>query len=396
MTQNKKVTKLIVSLLCTSFLVSASLQVIRAEDEDLTNQLSGIEQKMQEAQNKKANAEATIGTVSEQLRQVQIELDQATNELKSIEKQLHDTQIEIDKNEKLLKEAEARLKQRENVFNKRVRDIYINGQLSYLDVIIGSKDFSDFANRLEILKRIIDSDITLINSIKKEREDINARKAKLEEDKAKIVVLQKAAKEKQALVEQKKQERTVVLQRAMNDRDAAMQAYNDMQASSNSIKAVLQQREAARRAAAAAAAASSGSSASSTEYVQGTGQLAWPANGPITSPFGWRTHPIFGRQIFHSGIDIGIDEGTPVHAADRGTVVSAGWMDGYGNVVVVDHGNGLSTLYAHNSEITVSEGQVVNKGQTVAISGNTGNSTGAHLHFEVRSGGEPVNPMGYL
>ena len=124
--------------------------------------------------------------------------------------------------------------------------------------------------------------------------------------------------------------------------------------------------------------------------------MAWPVSGPITSPFGYRFHPIYGRKIFHSGIDIGVDEGTPVHAADSGVVVEADWIDGYGNAVIIDHGNGMSTLYGHNSELAVSAGQTVSKGQVIAYAGSTGNSTGPHVHFEVRVNGDPVNPLNYL
>ena len=130
--------------------------------------------------------------------------------------------------------------------------------------------------------------------------------------------------------------------------------------------------------------------------VQGTGAMIWPVNGVITSPYGYRTHPIFGTTIYHSGIDIGVDYGTPVQAADGGTVVEAGWVSGYGYAVVIDHGNGLSTLYGHNQELAVSAGQSVSQGQVIAYAGSTGNSTGPHVHFEVRANGDPVDPQGYV
>ena len=131
--------------------------------------------------------------------------------------------------------------------------------------------------------------------------------------------------------------------------------------------------------------------------VIGSGILGYPCSGPITSPFGYRIHPIFGTTIYHSGIDIGVDEGTPVHAADSGVVIYSGsGLTGYGNVVIIDHGNGLSTLYAHNSALLVSEGESVSKGQVVAYSGMTGYATGPHVHFEVRVNGSPTDPMGYL
>ena len=391
-------TRLVAALL-SGVVLCGTPAYIMAEDEDLTNQLDSIQQQVNQQNAAKADAETVIGSVSEQLRQIEEQLRQATAELGTIKEQRVAVENDITLNERQLAEAQKRLEGRESVFYKRVRDIYINGRLSYLDVVIGSKDFSDFANRLEVLKRIIDSDITLINEIKKERADIEAHKQKLEADRAKLVELEKAALAKQAEIEQKKAERNVVLQKAQNDRATAMQAIEELNASSAQVSAMLKERQAARAAAAAAAAAaaqSSGGQGTSDNWVQGTGQLGWPVSGEITSPYGYRVHPIWGTTIYHSGIDIGVDEGTPVHAADGGVVVWSGWMGGYGYAVVIDHGNGLSTLYGHNSELAVDEGQSVAKGQVISYAGSTGNSTGPHVHFEVRVNGDPVDPMGYL
>lgn len=391
-------TRLVAALL-SGVVLCGTPAYIMAEDEDLTNQLDSIQQQVNQQNAAKADAETVIGSVSEQLRQIEEQLRQATAELGTIKEQRVAVENDIILNERQLAEAQKRLEGRESVFYKRVRDIYINGRLSYLDVVIGSKDFSDFANRLEVLKRIIDSDITLINEIKKERADIEAHKQKLEADRAKLVELEKAALAKQAEIEQKKAERNVVLQKAQNDRATAMQAIEELNASSAQVSAMLKERQATRAAAAAAAAAaaqSSGGQGASDNWVQGTGQLGWPVSGEITSPYGYRVHPIWGTTIYHSGIDIGVDEGTPVHAADGGVVVWSGWMGGYGYAVVIDHGNGLSTLYGHNSELAVDEGQSVAKGQVISYAGSTGNSTGPHVHFEVRVNGDPVDPMGYL
>ena len=387
-------TRLVAALL-SGVVLCGTPAYIMAEDEDLTNQLDSIQQQMNQQNAAKADAETVIGSVSEQLRQIEEQLRQATAELSTIKEQRVAVENDITLNERQLAEAQKRLEGREAVFYKRVRDIYINGRLSYIDVVIGSKDFSDFANRLEVLKRIIDSDIMLIGEIKKERAQIEEHKQKLESDRAKLVELEKAALAKQAEIEQKKAERNVVLQKAQNDRATAMQAIEELNASSAQVSAMLKERQAAR-AAAAAAAQSSGGQGASDNWVQGTGQLGWPVSGEITSPYGYRVHPIYGTTIYHSGIDIGVDEGTPVHAADGGVVVWSGWMGGYGYAVVIDHGNGLSTLYGHNSELAVDEGQSVAKGQVISYAGSTGNSTGPHVHFEVRVNGDPVDPMGYL
>ena len=138
-----------------------------------------------------------------------------------------------------------------------------------------------------------------------------------------------------------------------------------------------------------AAQASSASGYSTGSGVSSSG-LIWPVQGPITSPFGMR----WGRM--HEGIDIGVPYGTPIHAAASGAVIYAGWMSGYGNLIVIDHGNGLATAYGHQSSIVVSCGQDVAQGQTIGYVGSTGHSTGPHLHFEVRVNGNPVDPLGYL
>lgn len=391
----KKTVTLVASLLCGSIMM-ATPYWYQAQDEDLTNQLSNIQQQLTNEANKKSEAEKTIGTVYEQLHAIQIELDTATADLKQVQADRIRLDQDITKTEAELKAAQERLQSREKVFYKRVRDIYINGRLSYLDVVVGSKDFSDFANRMEMLKRILQADMELINTIKTEREEIASKKAKLEADRAKVLELEKVAQEKQMIINQKKAERQAVLERAMNDRDTAERAYNELMASSASITAMLQQRAAERAAAAAAASQGGSGGGATTTWVQGTGQLAAPVNAPITSDFGWRIHPIYGTSRLHAGTDFGVDEGTPVHAADGGVVVEAGWISGYGYTVIIDHGNGMSTLYAHNSDVAVSPGQTVSKGQVVSYSGNTGGSTGPHLHFEVRINGEPTDPMGYL
>ena len=133
-------------------------------------------------------------------------------------------------------------------------------------------------------------------------------------------------------------------------------------------------------------------------YIPATnsGAMIWPITGPITSEFGWRSHPIFGGQRFHSGIDIGGDYGLPIHAAQGGVVSHAGWIGGYGNTVMIDHGGGIVTLYGHNDSLAVDVGQYVNQGDVIAYCGSTGNSTGPHCHFEVRLDGEPVSPFNYL
>ena len=244
------------------------------------------------------------------------------------------------------------------------------------------------------MKRIIQSDYSLILEIQDQKAKIEAKKAELEQDRARLDALAEEAKTVQAEVAKKKAEQQRVLDNAKANKAAAAQMEQDLIARSNAVKDLIQER--IRQAEAARQAQQEESGGSDDNYVQGTGQLSWPCSGVITSPYGYRTHPIFGRTIYHSGMDIGVDYGTPIHAADSGTVIYSGWISGYGNAVIIDHGGGMQTLYGHNQSLNVSEGQSVSKGDVIAFAGSTGNSTGPHCHFEVEINGQAVDPMGYL
>ncbi len=372
-----------VSMLLSGYMVWA---------DDLDDQLQDAQNQAEAAKEKAGQADVTINNVLDKLHQIQAELDAANAELAQIQKQLNGVNANIQKTEAELRVAEAHLQQRQVILNQRVRNIYMHGQLNYIDVIIGSKSFSDFANRLELLKRIIHSDYDLINEIKAQKQLIQTKEQELEKQKQQIVALQSQAQKVQQVVAARKAEQQAVLAQARANKALAVQTQQDMESASNDIRAKIQAREAA----AAAASGGSDGSYSGGSSVVGTGVFMWPCNGPITSPFGWRIQPIFGTSEFHPGIDIGVDYGTPILAADAGTVVDAGWMGGYGIAVLIDHGNGLQTVYGHNSSVVVSPGQTVSRGQLIAYAGATGYATGPHCHFEVRKNGEPVDPMGYL
>jgi len=170
-----------------------------------------------------------------------------------------------------------------------------------------------------------------------------------------------------------------LLSQVNDQRQAYINAIKELQAESDAITAMLRGLQAGQY------------------VVQGRGgYLKWPVSGPITSPFGWRIHPVYGYRSFHTGIDIGVPVGTTVKAARYGKVIYTGYNGAYGLIVMIDHGGSLATIYAHLSRVYVSVGQRVSTLQPIAASGNTGWSTGPHLHFEVRSQGEPVNPIRWL
>lgn len=391
------------SFLALSILLGGQAIHMPAYADDLDDQVQDLQGQIDSSRLEQENWQQVIEDVSAKLKQIQADLDAANARLQSIQTKQAEINAQIAQTQNEIVKMEAYLKTRQDVLNRRVRAIYMHGQLNYLEVILGANSFSDFANRVELLKRVIRSDYNLILEIQKQKAAIEAKKAQLEEDKRQLDALAAEAEKTRQEIAKKKAEQQKVLDVAKSNKAAAAQMEQDLNAQLASVRNLIQQRlaaaEAARQAAQQQAASDDeggGGGGSDDNYVQGTGAMGWPCSGPITSPFGYRTHPIFGTTIFHAGIDIGVDYGTPIHAADSGVVVYSGWISGYGNAVIIDHGGGISTLYGHNQSLAVSEGQSVSKGSVIAYAGSTGNSTGPHCHFEVDVNGSPVNPMGYL
>lgn len=367
--------------LALSLLISLSVTGTVLAD-DLEDQLADLQRQAEEQQAKTNEASAKVENVSERLRQIQEELRVATAEYKEVKGQLDSVEDKISDNTELLQKTEADLKVKNKKLQQRVRDIYINGQISYVDVLFGAKDFADLMTRMDVLKRIIKHDYDLIMKVKEEKATVENTRAQLEKDKAEAEVLVADAQAKKAKVEDKESEQQVLLDQAIYDRDTSERMYEEIMAASQEVANMIRR--------------SQMSSAGYSGAPAGAGGMIWPISGPITSEFGWRTHPIFGTARFHSGLDIGGDYGMPIYAAASGTVIYAGWISGYGNAVIIDHGGGVTTLYGHNDSLNVSEGENVAQGQVIAMCGSTGNSTGPHCHFEVRENGEPVSPYGYL
>lgn len=367
--------------LALSLLISLSVTGTALAD-DLEDQLADLQRQAEEQQAKTNEASAKVESVSERLRQIQEELRVATAEYKEVKGQLDSVEDKISDNTELLQKTEADLKVKNKKLQQRVRDIYINGQISYVDVLFGAKDFADLMTRMDVLKRIIKHDYDLIMKVKEEKATVENTRAQLEKDKAEAEVLVTDAQAKKAKVEDKESEQQVLLDQAIYDRDTSERMYEELMAASQEVANMIRR--------------SHMSSAGYSGAPAGAGGMIWPISGPITSEFGWRTHPIFGTARFHSGLDIGGDYGMPIYAAASGTVIYAGWISGYGNAVIIDHGGGVTTLYGHNDSLNVSEGENVAQGQVIAMCGSTGNSTGPHCHFEVRENGEPVSPYGYL
>lgn len=359
---------LVALLLINTVSVQASLQ----------NDKDGYENRAKDLAKQSGALQQKIESLSEEKRAVDEEADVAIAEHKKFKTALDETLARLNDNEAKLKTVTADYAVKSKHLGKRVRDIYINGQISYIDVLFGAKDVADFMTRMDMLKKIIKQDYELVHTVLEEKNTIEEAQKELNKDKEIQAEQELKARQSREIMEAKVKKRQEIINKMKSDKATIDRQYDELMAASKQITAMLQRSNMANM------------------PVSGSGAMVWPVGGTVTSEFGWRTHPITGTQKFHSGIDIGADYGVPIAAAQSGTVEYAGWISGYGNAVIINHGGGVTTLYGHNESLAVSVGQQVSQGQTIAYCGSTGNSTGPHCHFEVRKNGEPVSPYGYL
>lgn len=376
----KRVTSLLLAGVLALLPLWVSWGFANAAD-DKRAELNEVQSQMQKMQDRKERARQKAEAASEGLQEVQVSLRQLQARTRELTGKRDALQGKINDNQAKLDKKQADVQQRLQVYRKRLRDIYINGQINYLDVLLGAKDFSDFSSRMYLLQKIISSDISLLEQLQKDEAEIKSRQDQLDAQMKEIKATQAELDAKTARAKRLKEQRSYMLYKAQEEEQESQNEYDRLLAISENITAMLRDME------------SNGITSSSGG---GTGRFIWPCRGPITSYFGWRTHPVFGTTKYHSGMDIGVDYGTPILAADSGTVIYSGWLGGYGYAVMIDHGGGLVTLYGHNQGLNVYEGQYVTKGTCIAYAGSTGYSTGPHCHLEVRLHGEVTEPLNYL
>ena len=352
-----------------------------SEADDKRAELNEVQSQMQKMQERKEKARQKAAAASEGLEEIQSRLNELQAQARELQAKSNALQAKINDNQAQLAKKKAEVEQRKKIYSQRLRQIYINGQVNYLDVLLGAKDFGDFSSRMYLLQKIISSDIAMLQQLQKDEAEIKSRQEQLDAEMKEIKSTKAELEDKRARANKLKEQRSYMLYKAQEEEQQSQSEYERLLAISENITAMLRNME------------SSGGGSSSSG---GTGRFMWPCRGEITSYFGWRTHPIFGTTKYHSGMDIAVDYGTPIMAADSGTVIYSGWLGGYGYAVMIDHGSGLVTLYAHNQSLNVYEGQYVTKGICIAYAGSTGYSTGPHCHFEVRLHGEVTEPLNYL
>lgn len=360
----------------------------KSETNSTTNNTTDLQTQRELLQNQinEANADLTDvqSDISDNLQQVQKldeKISKAETELEEQESKITELKKSIDEVEKELNTVTEKYNSQKDLFEQRIVAIYESGETKYLDILLKSKNISDFLSSYYVISELAKVDEELLDDIGEKKKEIDISKKKLENEKTQL-----------ATIIENQTRTTRTLQNTKKMRESFLEKLSDEEKEiQNQIDEYNKQFEEINKQIIALAL-----NGIDTQYIGGT--LAWPVPGytTITSKYGMRVHPITGVYKLHTGVDIGAPQGVNFIAANDGIVTKATYNTAYGNMVIIDHGGGISTLYAHGSEILVEVGQSVKRGDSVLKVGSTGYSTGAHAHFEVRINGVTTDPIPYI
>ncbi len=335
-------------------------------------------QKLLLAKEKERKALAKLNKITSELRHTNITLKSNKNEL-------HHTETKIVHTEATLKKTEANENNMSLQAAQRLREMYEGQRLGLLDMMFQVASLQQLMDLLYFQERVAETDRKLIADLRVKAQKLAAQKNQLGIQKMHLGDVVSEIAKKAMLLNKEKSEQEEVAEKLRSQRSFYEQAEHQLSRESNQLESQIM-----------AMMKASQSQGSDKVVTKGSGTMSMPLRASITSPFGWRRHPIFRVRKFHTGIDLAGPNHSPIRAADSGNVLYTGWYGGYGKVVIVGHGNGLATLYAHMSKLATSTGANVQKGDVVGYEGSTGFSTGPHLHFEVRVDGKPNNPLNFV
>ena len=396
--------------LCLAALMAVPTGALAKSSKSLTIEKNKKKQEQMQIKNKINKEKSNISNTENERKSVSMDIEnldakiQVTSaKISTLESEIVRLNKDIAENQEKLEEAQVNLSENTDALRMRLREMYKRGNVNYLEVILNSKDIEELLRNNEIISSIARADRELIEFIQEQIDTIKETEERLQIDKAKVSASKAAVENErqsyQAAVDAKNNYMKVLESNLDLYKAEFEKAQSNWDALDSEI-ARLQKEITAQKKAEEAAARRATRVHSNITVSSGprNGQsYTWPLPGhySISSPFGYRVHPILGYSRLHSGVDIPAPSGTPIVAAKSGTVIMSQLMSGYGNVVMVDHGDTV-TVYAHCSALNVGVGESVKAGDVVAFVGSTGLSTGAHLHFEVMVNGSPVNPLGYV
>jgi murein DD-endopeptidase MepM/ murein hydrolase activator NlpD len=363
-----------------------ALEAVRAHQ----RRLDAIRARLHEKQAELQRAAAAAVDLHAQLAETRSAIGSADRELDVLDARVAASRRKLAWEQLQLAAAEASARRHEEAYRHRIVQIYEHGELSYLEFLLQSRTFSEFAERFEDLRLLVAADQRTVVERQRARRVLARREAAVEQTTVSLESDLAAEEQTRTRLDALAAERANLASLADRQRASVAQDVQSLDDLSESEERALEAAIAQRQRELEAQRTAAGGSPAAPAH--GSGQFIWPVHGPITSPFGYRTNPFGGAPDFHPGLDIAAETGTPILAADSGRVIIAGWVSGYGNYIAIDHGRGISTGYGHCSRIDVSVGQDVQRGQVIGAVGSTGHSTGPHVHFEIRVNGRPVDP----
>jgi murein DD-endopeptidase MepM/ murein hydrolase activator NlpD len=350
---------------------SSELDTFYRQQEQIDKKIKETESKIKQKEQEKQKTLSELQSLNRSMEKTTDEIETLENKLVIAEKYIANTQKDIN-----LKEEE--LSERTKILENRLRQIYQQGDVNFLEVLFQSTSLTDFLTRFELLKRIANNDTNLLAALEAERIVLEKQKTDLENKKQELLVLKNSREKKRQQLQIASARRQDLVKKIESQKEAYERMLDELEEQSKQIASEIRRLQ-------------------SLGGVR-PGWLQWPTPGyyRITSPYGWRFHPILKSRRFHTGVDIAAPYGSNAIAAANGKVIYTGWRGGYGHTIIVDHGGGMATMYPHLSKYLVKVGDYVKRNEPVGKIGTSGWSTGPHIHFEVRINGDHVNPMPYL
>ncbi|MGB4326779.1 MAG: peptidoglycan DD-metalloendopeptidase family protein [Bacillota bacterium] len=349
--------------------------------DDKFEELERIQREIEQYQKEIDSKRRSETSVLKELEKLEMELALSEKELEYILARIDYLNGRISETKREIEDMELKIAEQKELFSERLVSMYKAGQMSYLEVLLSSNSLSDFMARLYYLREIAEDDVRLIEQYQAMKVALDEKKESLEKDLEDMTWSKKQEEEKRAAVASRSNDRERYLAQLQQDREKLEEALDQMERESKALEKVIADLQAEGH---------------QREKPGGLSMIRPVSGGWVSSEYGNRWHPILGKYKWHSGIDIAVNSGTPIKAAEDGTVILSGSNGGYGLCVIIDHGGGISTLYGHASKLLVKKGDIVTRGQTVALAGSTGVSTGPHLHFEVRIKGVTDNPRNWV
>ena len=385
--KNSKVKRAVATAILSVFTITCVLPTAvfaanESEITDLQERMEQIEEQEVALKAKLDNQKKEQNKLTSQLRQINANLNNAQASIRSLNTEITDIEGQIAYTEMEIENKQRDYDGRMALFNRRLKEMYQYGDMNYISVLLQSSSLSDFLTRFEYLKYIANNDQRLLDEIQTLQKTLDEQHMSLTTMKADLETKKQTQVQKSEELSIASAEQQKVVNAINADVNATWAMLEEMEAESKALESEIQRLMAAN----------------GDSPAEAPSKYIWPcpSSKKITSKYGYRIHPIQKVRKLHTGIDIGAKKGAEIKASASGKVIMAKYYGGYGNCIIIDHGGGMSTLYAHMSAYVAKEGDWVSQGQVIGKVGSTGNSTGPHLHFEVRVNGQTVDPQGYV